>query len=67
MEKGVPVTCVRLSILDLGHPLRGGSSMGRGRTAKAALCFAIIHLREDRTMGCERKEKFRTRFNCTNT
>lgn len=40
----VPVTCVRLSILDFGHSLRVGSNMGQGCTAKAALCFAIIHL-----------------------
>lgn len=48
-----PATCVRVSILDFGHPLRGGSSMGQGGTAKAVLCFAIIHLGEER----ERKGK----------
>lgn len=42
----VPFTCVRLSILDLGHPLRGGSSMGQSCTTKALLWSAIIHLQE---------------------
>lgn len=43
-KQSPPFTCVRVSILDLGHSLRGGSNMGRGRAAKAALCVAIIHL-----------------------
>lgn len=43
-----PVTCVRVSILDFGHPLSGGSSMGQGGSTKALLCFAIIHLGEER-------------------
>lgn len=50
-----PATCVRVSILDFGHPLRGGSSMGQGGTTKDVLCFAIIHLGE----GRGRREKGR--------
>lgn len=42
-EHHVPA-CVRVSILDLGHPLRGWGSMGQVCTAKAAFCLAIIHL-----------------------
>lgn len=51
-----PVTFVCVSILDLGHPLRGGSSMGGGRTAKVSLCFAIIHL-HSRIEGCRQRNK----------
>lgn len=52
-----PATCVRVSILDFGHPLRGGSSMGQGGTAKAVLCFAIIHLGGEDREGKGKKEE----------
>lgn len=52
----VPVTCVRVSILDLGHPLRGGSSMGQGRTAKAhSVLQSFTCTIEKGTMGMQAK------------
>lgn len=52
-----PATCVRVSILDFGHPLRGGSSMGQGSTTKDMLCFAFIHLGEGMGRREERKRE----------
>lgn len=51
MEHCVPVTCVLMSILDLGHPLRGGSNMGHRCTAKPGLCSAFIHLRKRKNVA----------------
>lgn len=48
-----PVICILVSILDLCHPLRGGSSMGQGCTAKTALVVTIIHLDEEKHMECK--------------
>lgn len=60
-----PATCVRVSILDFGHPLRGGSSMRQGGTAKAVLCFTIIHLGVERERkGKKEEEKKRTHLYC---
>lgn len=53
LEHCVPVTCVLMSILDLGHPLRGESNMGHRCTAKPVLCFAFIHLaKREKTLAC---------------
>lgn len=40
-----------MSILDLGHPLRGGSNMGHRCTAKPGLCPAFIHLWKRQNMA----------------
>lgn len=51
MELCVPVTCILMSILDLGHPLRRGSNMGYRCTAKPGLCSAFIHLWKRKNMA----------------
>ena len=42
--------------------------MGQGRTAKAVLCFAIIHLPKKKkgTKGCKDKDKILSLLHCKN-